>query len=103
MRPDASSPFRKPGSGPAELAAAADAVAAWLTPYLPPGDAPTAAIGCPGGAYERLAPHEGEPIARWLNARGIAAFVLSYRVAPHRWPAPLDDARRATAPTLSGG
>ena len=96
MGPNAGNPFWRPGSGPAELAADADTVAPRLTPYLPAGNAPTAAaIVCPGGAYERLAPHEGEPIARWLNALGIAAFVLNYRVAPHRWPAPLNDARRA--------
>lgn len=67
-----------------------------LTPYLPTGRAPRGAIiVCPGGGYARLAPHEGEPIARWLVGLGIAAFVLRYRVAPHRHPVPLGDAQRA--------
>jgi acetyl esterase/lipase len=38
-------------------------------------------IVCPGGAHHFLAvDHEGADVARWLNARGIAAFVLKYRV-----------------------
>lgn len=52
-------------------------------------------IVCPGGGYGVLAPHEGEPVALWLNSLGISACVLTYRVAPHRHPAPLADAQRA--------
>ncbi len=66
-----------------------------LTPYLPAGAARGVVIVCPGGGYRMLAPHEGEPIARWLNGLGIAAFVLEYRVAPHRHPVPLGDVQRA--------
>jgi acetyl esterase/lipase len=67
-----------------------------LTPFPLGGSAPSAAIVvCPGGGYRRRAAHEGEPIARWLNELGLAAFVLDYRVDPHRHPAPLDDAQRA--------
>ncbi|MFD0697335.1 alpha/beta hydrolase [Paenibacillus sp. GCM10027628] len=55
----------------------------------------SAVIVCPGGGYHRRADHEGEPIARWLNGLGISAYVLNYRVAPHRHPAPLQDAQRA--------
>jgi acetyl esterase/lipase len=41
----------------------------------------TAVIVAPGGAFHFLAiDHEGWDVARWLNARGIAAFVLKYRV-----------------------
>lgn len=65
-----------------------------LTPYLLP-DARGAIVVCPGGGYRNLAPHEGEPIARWLNSLGIAAFVVEYRIAPHRHPAPLRDGQRA--------
>lgn len=54
-----------------------------------------AVIIFPGGAYSHLAAHEGEPYARQLNAWGVTAFVMSYRVAPHRFPAPLQDARNA--------
>lgn len=52
-------------------------------------------IVCPGGGYHTLAAHEGEPMARWLNRAGLSAFVLRYRVAPHRYPAPLEDLSRA--------
>ena len=54
-----------------------------LTAYLPdPGTANgTAVIVAPGGAYHFLAfEHEGIEVARWLNARGIAAFMLKYRL-----------------------
>jgi acetyl esterase/lipase len=54
-----------------------------LTAYLPdPGIATgTAAIVCPGGAYHFLAfEHEGTEVARWLNGRGIAVFMLKYRL-----------------------
>lgn len=54
-----------------------------------------AVIVLPGGGYNHLAAHEGVPIARWLNAAGISAFVLNYRVAPYRHPMPLLDASRA--------
>lgn len=56
-----------------------------LTAYLPdPAEATGAAvIVAPGGAYIMLAiRHEGTDVARWLAERGIAAFVLKYRVAP---------------------
>jgi acetyl esterase/lipase len=40
-----------------------------------------AVIVCPGGAFHFLAiEHEGTEVARWLNARGVAAFVLRYRL-----------------------
>jgi acetyl esterase/lipase len=52
-------------------------------------------IVCPGGGYALRADHEGESVAHWLNRIGLAAFVLSYRVGPHRHPAPLHDALRA--------
>jgi acetyl esterase/lipase len=67
-----------------------------LTPYLVDGPGPhPAMVVCPGGGYRRHAPHEREPVARWLNGLGIAAFVLEYRVAPQRHPAPLEDATDA--------
>jgi acetyl esterase/lipase len=54
-----------------------------LTAFLPNRAAATgtAAVVCPGGAFHFLAiDHEGLDVARWLNARGIAALVLRYRV-----------------------
>ena len=53
-----------------------------------------AVMVCPGGGYAHRAPHEGETIAQEFNKQGIHAFVLHYRVAPNRNPAPLNDARR---------
>jgi acetyl esterase/lipase len=68
-----------------------------LTPYILRGEAEPKAciIVCPGGGYAKRAPHEGGPVAEWLNSIGISAFVLKYRVAPNRHPAPLTDAQRA--------
>src|SRR5204863_422146 len=41
----------------------------------------TAVIICPGGGFHSLAiDHEGIEVARWLNTRGVAAFVLKYRL-----------------------
>ncbi|SEG99891.1 Acetyl esterase/lipase [Nonomuraea solani] len=64
-----------------------------ITAY-PVGPGP-AVIVFPGGGYGHLADHEGEPVARWLNSLGVNAFVLRYRIAPHRHPLPLLDAARA--------
>jgi acetyl esterase/lipase len=51
---------------------------------------------CPGGGYAHLAPHEGEPIAQWMNTLGIHAFVLKYRLAPrYKHPVPMLDVQRA--------
>src|SRR5262245_43137108 len=67
-----------------------------LAVYLPPAEKATGAavVVCPGGGYVFLADnHEGKQVADWLNARGVAAFVLRYRIAPrYRHPAPLQDA-----------
>lgn len=68
-----------------------------LTLYRAEGK-PTGAgfIVCPGGGYAGLAPHEGEPIARWLNSLGITAGVLRYRLGPrYHHPIELGDAQRA--------
>ena len=54
-----------------------------------------AIVVCPGGGYEMKAPHEGDPIAEMLNAAGISAYVLDYRVSPCHYLAPLSDALRA--------
>jgi acetyl esterase/lipase len=60
-----------------------------------------AVVICPGGGYQILAyDWEGSDIARWLNSKGIAAFVLKYRlpgssnnIVPQL--SPLMDAQRA--------
>lgn len=54
-------------------------------PYLPePAKATGAAIlVCPGGGNQtRCSDFEGVLIAQWFKERGIAAFILRYRVAP---------------------
>ena len=70
-----------------------------LTVFQPdPAKATGAAIViCPGGGYGGLAAHEGKDYALWLNAQGIAGFVLKYRLgsAGYRHPAMLQDAARA--------
>jgi acetyl esterase/lipase len=56
-----------------------------LTPFLPPPGKATGAavIIAPGGAFYLLAmDHEGWKVARYLQAHGVAAFVLKYRVHP---------------------
>jgi acetyl esterase/lipase len=68
----------------------------WLDLYLLPEPASHGAVlVCPGGGYTGRAPHEQAPIAARYNAAGFHAFVLQYRVAPHRHPAPLLDVSRA--------
>ena len=55
-----------------------------LTPYLADSTANTgmAVIVCPGGSYSwHDMEHEGREVAEWLQANGINAFVLKYRVA----------------------
>jgi acetyl esterase/lipase len=70
-----------------------------LTVFLPPaGKANGAAVVvCPGGGYGTVVDtYEGKDPAEWLNKRGVAAFVLRYRVAPrYHHPAPLQDVQRA--------
>jgi enterochelin esterase-like enzyme/dienelactone hydrolase len=55
-----------------------------LTAYLPHPLAAngTAVVIAPGGAFHILSmDSEGHDVARWLNSKGVAAFVLKYRVA----------------------
>jgi acetyl esterase/lipase len=42
----------------------------------------TAVIICPGGAFHLLSiENEGVKVAKWLNSKGVTAFVLKYRLA----------------------
>jgi len=67
--------------------------------YLPAAEKSSGAgvVICPGGGYGNLAMEkEGSHVAEWLNARGVAGFVLKYRLGPrYHHPAPLEDAQRA--------
>lgn len=57
----------------------------------------TAVIVAPGGGYEFLATnHEGRQVANWLNALGVTAFILKYRLGPrYRHAIELGDAQRS--------
>ena len=70
------------------------AIYAWLPAANP---TKTAVIVAPGGGYEHLSVvHEGSDVAAWLNAHGIAAFQLRYRLGPkYHNPIELGDAQRA--------
>jgi len=68
-------------------------------PYLPDPDKRTGAaiLVCPGGGFTtRCADFEGVLIARWLQDRGIAAFILRYRIRPlYTMKESIQDANRA--------
>lgn len=54
-----------------------------LTVYLPPADKATGAgvLILPGGGFQFLSIDlEGSEVAEWFNQRGIAAFVVKYRL-----------------------
>jgi acetyl esterase/lipase len=67
--------------------------------FYPPARAATgtAVIVAPGGGYTNLAmDHEGRQVAAWLNAMGVTAFILKYRLGPrYHHPIELGDAQRA--------
>ncbi len=54
-----------------------------LTAFLPDPSAATGAavVVCPGGGFRFLSwENEGTKVAEWLRKRGVAAFVLKYRL-----------------------
>ena len=66
--------------------------------YLPAANPTrTAVVIAPGGAYHELAmDHEGVQVAQWLNAHGVAAVLLRYRLGPvYHHPIELGDGQRA--------
>ena len=80
-----------PNGAPGALGAE-DADKPSLTIFPAPADKANGAavVVCPGGGYGHLSmDKEGSQIAEWLNARGIAAFVLKYRLQPT--PASLEE------------
>jgi acetyl esterase/lipase len=54
-----------------------------------------AVLVLPGGGYRALAEHESGCIAKEFNNQGFHAFVLKYRIAPHRFPSPQLDVWQA--------
>lgn len=66
--------------------------------FYPPSSGATphaAVVVLPGGGYNHLAAHEGEPFGRLFAEAGLVGVVCRYRVAPHYYPAPYADATRA--------
>ena len=67
-----------------------------MTYFSPASPNGAAVIICPGGGYDHLTIiREGEAVAARLNALGISAFVLRYRLKEYGHPAPLQDVLRA--------
>ncbi len=75
-----------------------------IIPYLPSAEKSSGAavLVIPGGGHRVLAiSHEGYNVAEWLRDRGIAAFVLKYRLARETNSTykldihPMEDTRRA--------
>ena len=86
-----------PGGAPGAVGKAATDIPT-ITVYLPPANPTrTAVVVAPGGGYQHLAlDHEGSQVAQWLNAHGVAAIVLKYRLGPtYHHPIELGDAQRA--------
>ena len=53
-----------------------------ITPYLPQNADGAAVIVIPGGGHRELwMDHEGYRVGQWLADRGVAAFVLKYRLS----------------------
>src|SRR5664280_142358 len=68
----------RPGGAPGALGDA-DEDKPSLTAYLPAANpTKTAVVIAPGGGYYHLS--MVQDAAEWLNARGVAAFVLKYRM-----------------------
>ena len=77
------------------LSSASPPLTPTLKPFLLQDAKSPVIIVLPGGGYHIKAPHEADPVARWLNRIGISAFVLDYRVFPYRHPYPMLDGLRA--------
>lgn len=60
-----------------------------------PANSKGAVVVFAGGGYAFKADHEGPVMGEWLQAAGITAFVVDYRVAPYKHPAQISDAMRA--------
>lgn len=66
-----------------DTAVVTNVVVPTLTPVLPAAGNGVAVIVAPGGGYHALSiDSEGFDVARWLAERGVAAFVLKYRLVP---------------------
>lgn len=69
---------------------------AFLTCYLPSVPSGRAVVCCPGGGYTHLAMHhEGHEWADYFTSKGIAFFVLKYRMPHGDRTLPMNDAFEA--------
>ena len=67
-----------------------------MVAYLPDKPDGRAVVGCPGGGYSHLSMEsEGHLWANYFNDRGIAYFVLTYRMPKGDRNIPMSDARNA--------
>lgn len=73
-----------------------------LTPYAVDDTVRPTILVLPGGGYQQLADHEGEPVAHWLNDLGLHAAVLRYTVGDGAHPQALVDGRDALRALRSG-
>ncbi len=73
-------------------------------PASPETASGAAMVICPGGGYGGLAGHEGAGYAKFLAERGVACFVLKYRLGKndYRHPAMLNDVNRAVRLVRAG-
>ena len=86
-----------------DRAFARNVTTATLTPFLPDPtkSTGTAIIVAPGGGFRTLSmENEGSDVARALAARGVAAFVLKYRLIPT--PADMAGFERSMAAMFAG-
>jgi len=86
-----------PGKAPGAIGETFDDIPILYT-YPAAGPGPHAAvIVLPGGGYNHLVTEkEGAVEARWLNAHGMSAYVLLYRLSPrYMYPAAMLDGMRA--------
>lgn len=91
-------PIRLWPAGAPQAQGSADSDIPQLIPFIPARPRTTTGIlVIPGGGYTGLSlPTEGYEIAHFLNAAGIPAFVLKYRIAPqYRYPVQFEDGQRA--------
>ena len=79
----------------AERLGSGGTLTAWATQTpasISPSRRRPAILILPGGGYEHISQRESEPVALRFVARGWAAFVLTYSVAPARFPVQLREA-----------
>ena len=64
--------------------------------FLPQQSCGKAIVGIPGGGYSMLSnTHEGYLASEWLNAQGIAYFVVNYRLPEGDRTRPISDVEKA--------